>query len=391
MTTTILLKRSGISGSVPPSGSLQHGELALNTTDGGLFYHDTGSDSVELIRAGTSSYALNAGGGSSVSASYALTASYAENGGGGGTSTTTTISTFGTAIRTGSLLTTGLMASGSTETGSFVLGKTFILHRLSASAETRIRLYSSASYRNSDLTRSLGVDPTGEHGVIIDAALSGSPNFLVYDLAPFVIGADMQPTPDGDIAYSITDLEGIEVSRSIEFTHLNFEAAITGTILDRNVVSVTTDTLTSGSEQTGSVTLGKVFNLLNVSTSIDSRIRLYTTPAFRNADQSRGVGTDPTGEHGIIVDLVLTGSYHDWQLSPIPVGANLESTSSTEIAYTIQNRTADSSAVQVDFTRLVIENWPIPYGTAPAAPQTGVSVDVASIHAALVALGLITA
>ncbi len=57
MTTDILTKRSGISGSVPSSGSLEIGELALNTTDGGLFYHDTGSDSVELIRAGTASFA----------------------------------------------------------------------------------------------------------------------------------------------------------------------------------------------------------------------------------------------------------------------------------------------------------------------------------------------
>jgi len=117
--TIILIRRSGISGSVPASGSLQIGELALNTTDGGLFYHDTGSDSVELIRAGTASFALNAASGgaggpssswsetssytetwdgghyetgstfvsvqpSPLSASWALTASFAENGAGGG-------------------------------------------------------------------------------------------------------------------------------------------------------------------------------------------------------------------------------------------------------------------------------------------------------------------
>ena len=63
--TIILIRRSGISGSVPPSGSLQVGELALNMTDGGVFYHDTGSDSVELIRVGT--------------ASFAATSSFAEN------------------------------------------------------------------------------------------------------------------------------------------------------------------------------------------------------------------------------------------------------------------------------------------------------------------------
>jgi len=83
--TTILIKRSGISGSIPISGSLQVGELALNTTDGGLFYHDTGSDSVELIRAGTASFALNAasGGAGGPSSSWSETSSYTETWDGG--------------------------------------------------------------------------------------------------------------------------------------------------------------------------------------------------------------------------------------------------------------------------------------------------------------------
>jgi len=78
--TIILIRRSGISGSAPSSGSLRVGELALNTTDGGLFYHNTGSDTPELIRAGTASFALNAAvsGGSTDSSSWAETASYAE-------------------------------------------------------------------------------------------------------------------------------------------------------------------------------------------------------------------------------------------------------------------------------------------------------------------------
>jgi len=71
--TIILIRRSGNSGSVPPSGTLQFGELALNMTDGGVFYHDTGSDSVELIRAGTASFALNAGdGGDAGTASFLI-------------------------------------------------------------------------------------------------------------------------------------------------------------------------------------------------------------------------------------------------------------------------------------------------------------------------------
>lgn len=40
MTNTILIKRSAIANSVPASGNLQSGELAINYTDGNLFYKD---------------------------------------------------------------------------------------------------------------------------------------------------------------------------------------------------------------------------------------------------------------------------------------------------------------------------------------------------------------
>lgn len=38
MTNTVLLKRSSVANSVPQTGNLQHGELAINYTDGNLFY-----------------------------------------------------------------------------------------------------------------------------------------------------------------------------------------------------------------------------------------------------------------------------------------------------------------------------------------------------------------
>ena len=40
MTNTILIKRSATANSVPASGNLQAGELAINYTDGNLFYKD---------------------------------------------------------------------------------------------------------------------------------------------------------------------------------------------------------------------------------------------------------------------------------------------------------------------------------------------------------------
>jgi len=48
MTNTILIKRSAAANSVPASGNLQAGELAINYTDGNLFYKDS-SGNVNVI------------------------------------------------------------------------------------------------------------------------------------------------------------------------------------------------------------------------------------------------------------------------------------------------------------------------------------------------------
>jgi hypothetical protein len=211
--TIILIRRDNISGSIPPSGSLRLGELALNIEDGGLFYHNSGSDAVRLIRAS-----------SSLSSSYALTSSFALNagagggGGGGGGG--------GPAIRSTVNLTTGIIASGSFETGTVELGPGFVLYQVSASSLARLRLYSSESFRDTDISRAVGTDPTvGEHGIIVDAVISGSPDFLVLDLAPFVVGADAKNPPDGFIAWTVNDLEGSAESKSFDLIRLELEAS----------------------------------------------------------------------------------------------------------------------------------------------------------------------
>ena len=53
-TSSILLKRSGVAGSVPTTTSLKVGEIALNTYDGRAFIHKSGSTEsvVELVVTG---------------------------------------------------------------------------------------------------------------------------------------------------------------------------------------------------------------------------------------------------------------------------------------------------------------------------------------------------
>ena len=48
-TSSILLKRSSVPGSVPTTASLQVGELALNTNDGKAFLHKSGSGGDKVV------------------------------------------------------------------------------------------------------------------------------------------------------------------------------------------------------------------------------------------------------------------------------------------------------------------------------------------------------
>jgi len=62
MAQKILLKRSGVSGSIPTTASIDLGELALNTYDGKAFMHKSGSTEsvVEFVVAGsTTSGSIN--------------------------------------------------------------------------------------------------------------------------------------------------------------------------------------------------------------------------------------------------------------------------------------------------------------------------------------------
>jgi hypothetical protein len=164
---------------------------------------------------------------SSLSSSYALTSSYALNGGTTTNNYTNSYTLLGGSLRTSSSVNIAGISSGSTVTGSIVLANGFIVYQLSTSDIARVRLYSSASYRNNDVTRSISQTPTGEHGLILDVVTSGNVNFLNYDLAPMPFGADLSPTPNGQIAYSITNLTAgtLNLTSSVVFVPLETTAS----------------------------------------------------------------------------------------------------------------------------------------------------------------------
>lgn len=120
----------------------------------------------------------------------------------------------------------GPINTGEYTIGNFPLGKSFMLIKISASAPCRIRLYSKDTYRNQDVSRPIGIDPVelsygGEHGVIGDFVLqSGN---LELDLAPFVFGGNMDPSPSPAIYYTLDNLSGSAQTFNLTFTRIVLE------------------------------------------------------------------------------------------------------------------------------------------------------------------------
>ena len=104
------------------------------------------------------------------------------------------------------------------------------------------------------------------------------------------------------------------------------------------------------------MTLGKSFVPFKVTVDRACRVRLYINTASRTADNSRPPGTDPTGEHGVILDLRLDGTTGlEWDVTDPPTGRNMESTVTGDIPYCIKNESGATSTVQVTVSRIIFE------------------------------------
>ena len=119
MSNTILIKRSGTANAIPSSGNLSLGELAINYTDGNLFYKDAGG-TVKVIASNqtfTLSGNISAG---NISTGGLITAT--GNIGGGNINTANIVSAGGNVIA-GNINTVGIANIGTlTVTGNTNLG-----------------------------------------------------------------------------------------------------------------------------------------------------------------------------------------------------------------------------------------------------------------------------
>lgn len=84
----------------------------------------------------------------------------------------------------------------------------------------------------------------------------------------------------------------------------------------REQIAVPTANLAASASENVTVTVAAGWRAFGLQTNRPARVRVYRTTAQRTADAARAAGTDPTGDHGVLLDFVTTSGDLDWTLSP---------------------------------------------------------------------------
>lgn len=134
-----------------------------------------------------------------------------------------------------------------------------------------------------------------------------------------------------------------------------FVIANAGSTPTRGDVAVTTASLADNAVEAGTIALGKSSLVMTFTGSVKCRLRLYSTSAYRTADAARPPGTDPTGEHGIMLDIVLPTGNLTWDLSPLSLVTNADGSPVSNIYYAIQNLSGSAAAITATLTRILLE------------------------------------
>lgn len=129
-----------------------------------------------------------------------------------------------------------------------------------------------------------------------------------------------------------------------------------GPALPRSYAIINSANLAAGASESGVVTVAKGFRISRIETTYKCRVRLYDSTAKRDADAARAVGTDPTGNHGLIAEVVMdptldSGSgYFQIDMNPQAVGSVMGpglAAPSSDVAYRITNNEAAAHIISV--------------------------------------------
>ena len=127
-----------------------------------------------------------------------------------------------------------------------------------------------------------------------------------------------------------------------------------GSLQSRTSPSGSTASLANNASGDLDLTGFKSYSLFTITTDRAAWVRIYANGATRTADNSRGEGTDPTPDAGVIAEVITTGA-ETVIVSPGVIGFNLEASPTTSIPCRVTNKSGSTSAVLVTLNLLQLE------------------------------------
>ena len=122
--------------------------------------------------------------------------------------------------RTTANVTTGSIANNSSTDATITGFKTYALYKIQTTAASWVRLYTDTASRTADASRTQGVDPAPEAGVVAEIITTGADTVL---MSPFVGGFNNESSPTTDIPIKVTNLSGGSTTFTITLTLLQLE------------------------------------------------------------------------------------------------------------------------------------------------------------------------
>lgn len=128
-----------------------------------------------------------------------------------------------------------------------------------------------------------------------------------------------------------------------------------GNAVERKQATFTSNALVNGASETNTIPIAKGFQVLNITTNVPARVRLYTRAGYATRDLSRPVGQLPAGDHGLIADLLTYSSKLSWDFAPIAPGSSLEDPPTANIPIVVTNSSGSTHVINVTVTYLELE------------------------------------
>lgn len=100
------------------------------------------------------------------------------------------------------------------------IGKSFIMHTLTADKACRVRVYRNEAFRTADAARPSGTLPTGEHGVVLDITFTAAGTYV---LTPIPFSINTETVRVNDAAIAVQNLSGVTGTVTLNFSVFTLE------------------------------------------------------------------------------------------------------------------------------------------------------------------------